>query len=61
MRPLSPVRNAAITSFLEETYFKYRIRSQQEGASMLIQGLFGKRRNRVDGRGLKGILGNFDL
>jgi hypothetical protein len=24
-------------------------------------GLFGKWRNQVDGRGLKGILGNFDL
>jgi hypothetical protein len=25
------------------------------------KGLFGKWRNQVDGRGLKGILGNFDL
>jgi hypothetical protein len=29
--------------------------------SKLPKGLFGKGRNQVDGRGLKGILGNFDL
>jgi hypothetical protein len=29
--------------------------------SVYTQGLFGKWRNQVDGRGLKGILGNFDL
>jgi hypothetical protein len=27
----------------------------------ILQGLFGKWRIQVDGRGLKGILGNFDL
>jgi hypothetical protein len=26
-----------------------------------LQDLFGKWRNQVDGKGLKGILGNFDL
>jgi hypothetical protein len=32
-----------------------------ESHENIPKGLFGKWRNQVDGRGLKGILGNFDL
>jgi hypothetical protein len=36
-------------------------KQEQSRADLMPKGLFGKWRIEVDGRGLKGILGNFEL
>jgi hypothetical protein len=52
---LSQIPKSELDQYLEEALLP-RIRDFD-----ILKGLFGKWRIEVDGRGLKGILGNFEL
>jgi E3 ubiquitin-protein ligase BOI-like protein len=56
---------SAVKGGVVEAWFVEKWRSDSSDQNMLFsdapKGLFGKWRNQVDGRGLKGILWNFDL